>query len=489
MAKINYIELNKALRPINKNTIKAIERNSAKYILVNSDRTAKCERCDSEFILANAKHRSKCKCPNCNKEFEVIHTWRKKNLYSIHWEVSASVLSDSSVVMRYYLVTRNYGKIECSEEKARLFLNTDKKESVKFENQNGEWKKSGRMYFREFFMCYQTNRFCCLYADFTHTFFKEIKKLNTIKYLDLKAFSDYFCAGAIGYIITKSALFEKLQKIGLNCLIVEDLKSYDGGIKFDNTKSELTKMLGINKNCLNLLIKYPSMNNLRILQKFPEITEREFMALKDFPIYQLSSIGDLSEKIGCTVSKVANYIKNQGASIYEYNRYIHKLECNGYNLKDKSYSMPKDMAKEMDRIIKEEERKNKEFAEIKDKLIKAVRDKLNSMPELKEFFNGAKGFMAYVPQCENDFIEEGKAQHNCVGGGAYANQVAKNQTLIFFIREIDKPNAPFVTMEYRNGKIIQCMLDRNERVKENTKVYDFCSALANRLNKCNVLSA
>ena len=147
------------------------------------------------------------------------------------------------------------------------------------------------------------------------------------------------------------------------------------------------------------------------------------------------------------------------------------------------------MAKEMDRIIKEEERKNKEFAEIKDKLIKAVRDKLNSMPELKEFFNGAKGFMAYVPQCEKDFIEEGKAQHNCVGGGNYANQVAKNQTLIFFIREIDKPNAPFVTMEYRNGKIIPCMLDRNERVKENTKVYDFCSALANRLNKCNVLSA
>ena len=47
----------------------------------------------------------------------------------------------------------------------------------------------------------------------------------------------------------------------------------------------------------------------------------------------------------------------------------------------------------------------------------------------------------------------------------------------------------FATMEYRNGKIIQCMLDRNERVKENTKVYDFCSALANRLNKCNVLSA
>ena len=80
MAKINYIELNKALKPINKNTIKAIERNSAKYIFVNSDRTAKCERCNSEFILANAKHRSKCKCPKCNREcYEYPALSRKDN--------------------------------------------------------------------------------------------------------------------------------------------------------------------------------------------------------------------------------------------------------------------------------------------------------------------------------------------------------------------------------------------------------------------------
>lgn len=491
MAKINYLELNKTLKPINKNTIKSIELNSAKFIYVNRDRVAKCERCESEFILATEKHNSFTKCPKCHKTFKVIHTWRKSNNESIHWEVMATSVSDTTLVLRYYLVRRVDGKILDSNERARLFINSDKKETFKAEKTiwNKEWHKGSNSYFKEYFMGWQTNRFCCLGATVRESFFTEISKMPQFKYFDLKSiWENGLYASSVCYISTRLDLYEKLQKVGLDSLIKADLQSYDG-LDYNKNETELAKMLGMNKNNLNLLKLEPTVNAYKILKKVPNINEQTFLAYKNFPVYQLDTIERLAKQIGVTPYKVATYLTKQGASAYEMNSYLNVLSRNKYDIKDKSYSMPKDMAKEHTRILDEEERTRKEFETKKNELIKAVHDKLTSMPELREFLNGDKGFLVSVPMSEEDFVNEGKAQHNCVGGRHYTEAVAKEETLVFFIRDCGNPNASFVTMEYCNGAIVQCMYDHNERVKEGAKVYDFCSALANRLNECNVLSA
>lgn len=493
MAKVNYIELNKAIKPMNKNTVKSIERNSARFIYVNKDGQAKCERCDNEFTVAKTKHRGQATCPTCKRTYEVIHNWRKTGNETIHWECSATTLTDTTIVLRYYLVTRVDGRIVESGEKARLFINTDKKETFKMECSawhNNEWKKGGFNFFREFVMGYGERKLCCLYARVRESVFTEVRKLDAFKYFDITSVWDGYYAHSLCFFIPRASLYEKLQKLGMESLIKADINTYSGDeIKFNSKEHELTKMLGISKTGLNLLKTCPTLKALRLLQANTNINEREFNAFKDFDLYTINRFENLANRIGTTSYKIGKYLTEQKASYYELSSYLDRLDRLNYNLKDKSYSMPKDLAKETQRVIEEQAKADKEFNEKKDALIKAVHDKLINTKELREFFEGAKGFMAYVPMSEEDFIAEGKAQHNCVGRGHYAESVAKNETLVFFIREIDKPNAPFVTMEYCNGVIVQCMLDHNERVKDDTKIYSFCSALADRLNKCNILSA
>lgn len=493
MTRANYIELNKTIKPMNKNTVKSIERNSARFIYVDKNKNAKCERCNNEFAL-ETKHLSHATCPICKLKATVIHSFRRHNNESIHWEVVTNAINESMLVFRYYLVIRVDGQITESAERARYFLNAKEHKEFKmeFSKWDNDWTVSGRRFFREWGMGYTRNSLCCLDATVRGEFFREVQKLDALKYIDVKAlWSNNYYPTSVGYIIRHADLYEKLQKIGFNDLIRASLNNYTPSldIAYNKAKTEITKMLGINKNALALLKTRQTLNALKVLQNLDNLNEREFNAFCDYSLYEIEHIKTIAQTINVSAYKVANYATSQGISVNELSRYHDKLSSLNYNLKDKSYAMPKDFNKEVARLIEEEKKAKAEFEEKKNQLIKAIHDKLNSTEELKQYFKGAHGFMAYVPMSEQEFIDEGKAQHNCVGRGHYAESVAKNQTLVFFIRELHNPSAPFVTMEYCNGTIVQCMYDHNKRVDHNAKVYNFCSALANTLNECKILSA
>lgn len=492
MAKINYLALNDTLRPINKNTVKSIERNSAQYIYVNKDRVAKCERCDNEFSLPNVKHHEMAKCPKCHRSFEVIHTWRKSKNESIHWEIVGSAATETTFVLRYYKVERNNGQITNSNECARMFINTDRKEICKVENNfwTGSWEKNGYHYFREFGMCYARNRYFCMDGTVRrNAILKELKKIPALKYLDIESlWTSKYYAHALSYIIPRASLYEKLQKVGLTALVKADMDNYidSDEIKFNRTHTELTKMLGISKASLNLLKIAPTLKALKILQDMPNITEVEFVAFKDSSISQINSMNEISKKIGFSTVKIANYILKQGATIGEYKTYIDKLTKLNYKITEKSYAFPKDFVADLARVTFEEMRGT---SDKRNALIREISEKLMKNPQLKDFFTGKNGYMIYSPMSEEEFIAEGIVQHNCVGKMGYAERMANNKTLVFFVREMSNPKAPFITMEYRDGRIQQCMLKYNKRVDTDTKVYDFCSQFAKRLNDCKILSA
>lgn len=207
---------------------------------------------------------------------------------------------------------------------------------------------------------------------------------------------------------------------------------------------------------------------------------------------------ELAKKIGCTVAKIAKYIEKQGCSTMELSNLLFYLTYCEYDVKDLSYSLPKDFHKEYHRMFdlysktikakrEKEDAEKKAFEAKKNELIQAIQTKLHNMPELQEFFNGKNGYMVSCPTSVEDFINEGKAQHNCVGG--YADKVAKEQTLVLFIRELNNPDASFITMEYCHGAIVQCMYDHNRRVEHDTEVYNFAEELATRLREKQILSA
>jgi hypothetical protein len=72
--------------------------------------------------------------------------------------------------------------------------------------------------------------------------------------------------------------------------------------------------------------------------------------------------------------------------------------------------------------------------------------------------NMKDSFITIIARSPQDLIREGDYLHHCVGRMNYDQKFAREETLIFFIRNIDSPDTPFVTLEYSlsTHKILQC---------------------------------
>lgn len=63
-------------------------------------------------------------------------------------------------------------------------------------------------------------------------------------------------------------------------------------------------------------------------------------------------------------------------------------------------------------------------------------------------------YLFVLPQSGKDFIKEGNVLRHCVL--SYIGKYTSESSIIVFVREKDKPNKPFVTVEVSNGVICQC---------------------------------
>ena len=80
-----------------------------------------------------------------------------------------------------------------------------------------------------------------------------------------------------------------------------------------------------------------------------------------------------------------------------------------------------------------------------------------------------KGLILRVPRDTQEIKNEGAALHHCVG--TYVDRVAKGQTHIFFVRRVEEPDTPYFTMEYNNGRVIQCRGNHNCGMPASVKAF------------------
>ena len=64
---------------------------------------------------------------------------------------------------------------------------------------------------------------------------------------------------------------------------------------------------------------------------------------------------------------------------------------------------------------------------------------------------------------------EGHTLHHCVS--TYAEKHFKGQTTIFFIRRKDEPSSPYYTLEYHDGRVIQCRTVYNGAQTDEVKAF------------------
>lgn len=97
-----------------------------------------------------------------------------------------------------------------------------------------------------------------------------------------------------------------------------------------------------------------------------------------------------------------------------------------------------------------------------------------------------KNYVFLVPKDEADLVKEGNELSHCIA--TYRDKIIQN-TKIVFMREKDRPDKSFVTIEYEDGKILQSKQAYNEDVIDPGVIYAMNLWLNRVEKKENALSA
>lgn len=94
----------------------------------------------------------------------------------------------------------------------------------------------------------------------------------------------------------------------------------------------------------------------------------------------------------------------------------------------------------------------------------ALNNKLSAIDYSKYFYED-DNYITVFPKTNQDFVQEGKNMHHCVGG--YGNTVANGSCIVIFIREKSNPEESFVTMDwhFEKQRSIYCVHKHNQPIK------------------------
>jgi len=88
---------------------------------------------------------------------------------------------------------------------------------------------------------------------------------------------------------------------------------------------------------------------------------------------------------------------------------------------------------------------------------------------LKDLEDQGMGFVLTLPQKAAEIMREGKLLGHCVK--KYIDNYANGKTILLFLRKEENPREPFITVEYRDGRIIQARGDHNSDPPEEAKKF------------------
>lgn len=180
----------------------------------------------------------------------------------------------------------------------------------------------------------------------------------------------------------------------------------------------------------------------------------------------------IKELFNGNIEQFFNYITSQQIDAGLYIDYLNACKYLKLNMQENKNKIPHNFKRWHDIRIDayttakqkpdEEERKafNLKFLNIANKY-------LSLQHNLKDVY------ISIIPTSPDDLVYECKKLHHCVGSMNYDQKFVREESLIFFIRNKNKPNKPFVTLEYslKNHKILQCYADHNS--KPDSKVMNF----------------
>lgn len=274
-------------------------------------------------------------------------------------------------------------------------------------------------------------------------------------------------------------LIEHLVKVGFERIVSDIVYRHGMGAEIDDTQKRTHRILRVNKEDLTMLRELNAgIDTLRAYQQYTKLNLRSrqellqwqlknhvhtvptqwfaYMTARKFMRYMDSQLPDYMQ-----LKRAFLYRSPMEEAISTYSDYLQMCQEQNYDMKSSQVLFPKhcnEAHDELSRYIKKcrDEQTKRAFREVYEHL--AEKANLTS-----------KKLQIVCPKQTDDLIAEGQALHHCVG--TYIERVAAKKCLIVFVRRVEEPKKPYVTVEVRNGKIEQIHGDHNSDPTEEVKKF------------------
>lgn len=294
------------------------------------------------------------------------------------------------------------------------------------------------------------------------------------------------------YLLSEYPAIELLVKMGYVNLISQMFNSFTASVNKEDIRDHATSFKTLVRNTTkgSLALTIPKfaaeyLNDIEatysqysayaILFSYESLTKEQFMKMITDDTYEeifyyKENLFELL-KYGYTVEKVLKYIRKQKDKtsservlglLKDYNEMANLMDVEV----DK---YPPNVQNAHDNLQEAYYAKKNELT---DKWIGTIAERCEKyIPENEKY-------TIVLPKCTNDFIDEGRNQHNCVA--SYVNSVANKNCIVFFIREKENPNDSYITAEYRHKRLYQIRYRYNDMVY-NKEEKDYANAFCDKL--------
>lgn len=439
-----------------------------------------CTHCRQEVKLHSPKHGNEYVCPSCGRTATCHTLGRNSHVYN---RVTVLYLQryGEELLVRICKASVSYNNPRDPQisiwENARFFIPINSGgfhcETYYYSyaaEKLTPWTKGLRPVFNHWHYCFEADTCGHIYTQNL----AKVLKGTPWQYSQLAAFylnhkeemavtpylREYLQHPALEYLI-------KLKLFNLAAFAVYGSSYSLNGNPLNMDGKSIKEVLGVGKQYL------PVMQELNIDKEtfglMKKLMKRSLPIDSQFLKWcQVSGIHDADELERClrytSVYKLMRYLQTQSEDSFfsadphyyhtdtpvkrtfgEYKDYIRFCEDLEYDLTDDFILFPRHLREAHDKAAAMIDKRR---VEIYNQKIAAEYAALANQYQLTKY-----GFTVLPPKNASEIVEEGQVLHHCVGG--YVSRVANKECVILFLREADKPDTPFYTIELRDGKVAQ----------------------------------
>ena len=424
-----------------------------------------CTKCGGDFAPAKPfRHGAVLECPVCHKKLKA-RDMNRKTIEDIHWVVVPYMDGDK-------LMTRRFRVDIVWNDIRDPFV--DVEELYRDVHDGKSW--TGYMWWhlndgREMWMPFKARRGCYI-TSYTSNYYtphsesiyhpeRLPKMLASTKYKYfpvmqlIKPNAAWEIDNAI-YLAETKPWIELLLKVGFVKLAREAAYGCST-MPVDVNATSVIKLLMVSRRSYKLLLSIgdPTLDQLKLLQRHPAETLDDLQCLAFMKKAMYNGDDKAWELMQTSLGrKTLRYLSTlTSKDVHDYFDYITWLDRLGYDTTDEYYIFPADFRAAHDAMSaaykKYQDRQIAKQKKLQDKVIARLKEQ-NDLPA---FHLHSNGLFITAAGSTDELAREGRDLHHCVA--TYAEQVAKGETIILFIRRESAPDTPFYTMEFKDGIIKQ----------------------------------